>query len=133
MKVQRRSELERGTFYLYSSKKQCVGGVKMADADQIYEAVEVAKATGKLKKGSNEVTKALERGQAKLVVVAKDVQPAEIIMHLPLLAKEKGIPCVEVPSKEQLGAAAGLPVGTGAVAVVAEGEAKKLIQAIAGN
>lgn len=105
----------------------------MADADQIYEAVEVAKATGKLKKGSNEVTKALERGQAKLVVVAKDVQPAEIIMHLPLLAKEKGIPCVEVPSKEQLGAAAGLPVGTGAVAVVAEGEAKKLIQAIAGN
>ena len=103
----------------------------MAEADQIYEAVEVAKATGKIKKGSNEVTKALERGQAKLVVVAKDVQPAEIIMHLPLLAKEKGVPCVEVPSKEQLGAAAGLPLGTGAIAIVVEGEAKKLIQAIA--
>ena len=105
----------------------------MVDADQIYEAVEVAKATGKLKKGSNEVTKALERGTAKLVVVAKDVAPAEIIMHLPLLAKEKGVLCVEVPSKEQLGVAAGLTVGTGAIAIVVEGEAKKLIQAIAGN
>jgi large subunit ribosomal protein L7Ae len=103
----------------------------MVDADQIYEAVEVARNTGKLKKGSNEVTKALERGAAKLVVVAKDVQPAEVVMHLPLLAKEKGVPCVEVPSKEQLGAAAGLALGTTAIAIVVEGEAKKLIDAIA--
>lgn len=102
----------------------------MADADQIYEAVEVARNTGKIKKGSNEVTKAIERGTAKLVVVAKDVQPAEVIMHLPLLAKEKGVPCVEVPSKEQLGAAAGLTVSTGAIAIVVEGEAKKLLDAL---
>ncbi len=102
----------------------------MADADQIYEAVEVARNTGKIKKGSNEVTKAIERGVAKLVVVAKDVQPAEVIMHLPLLAKEKGVPCVEVPSKEQLGAAAGLTVSTGAIAIVVEGEAKKLLDAL---
>jgi len=102
----------------------------MADADQIYEAVEVARNTGKIKKGSNEVTKAIERGVAKLVVVAKDVQPAEVIMHLPLLAKEKGVPCVEVPSKEQLGAAAGLTIPTGAIAIVVEGEAKKLLDAL---
>ncbi len=102
----------------------------MAEADNIYEIVEVARATGKIKKGSNEVTKALERGEAKFVAVAKDVTPAEVIMHLPLLAKEKGVPCAEVPSKEQLGAAAGLHVCTGAVAVVIEGEAKKLIDAL---
>ena len=102
----------------------------MADADQIYEAGEVARNTGKIKKGSNEVTKAIERGVAKLVVVAKDVQPAEVIMHLPLLAKEKGVPCVEVPSKEQLGAAAGLTIPTGAIAIVVEGEAKKLLDAL---
>ena len=100
----------------------------MADEEKVYEAVEVAKATGKIKKGSNEATKALERGTAKLVIVAKDVQPAEVVMHLPLLAKEKNIPCVEVPSKEQLGAAAGLPVGTAAVVVLTEGEAKNLIK-----
>lgn len=102
----------------------------MAEADNVYEIVEVARATGKIKKGSNEVTKALERGEAKFIVVAKDVTPAEVIMHLPLLAKEKGVPCAEVPSKEQLGAAAGLPVGTGAIAVVIEGDAKKLIDAL---
>jgi large subunit ribosomal protein L7Ae len=99
----------------------------MADEEKIYEAIEIAKSTGKIKKGSNEVTKALERGNAKLVIVAKDVQPAEVVMHLPLLAKEKGVPCVEVPSKEQLGAAAGLSLGTGAVAIVVAGEAKALI------
>lgn len=104
----------------------------MADkSEKAYEAVEVANSTGKIKKGSNEVTKALEKGKAKLVVIAKDVSPPEITMHLPILAKEKNVPCVEVPSKEELGAAAGLSLGTAAVAVVQEGEAKKLIAEIA--
>jgi len=100
----------------------------MADQDKVYEAIEIAKATGKIKKGSNEATKALERGTAKLVVVAQDVQPKEVVMHLPLLAKEKGVPCVHVPNKEQLGAAAGLPLGTAAVVILDEGEAKTLIK-----
>ena len=87
------------------------------------EAIEVAKNTGKIKKGVNEATKALERGIAKLVVYAKDTQPVEITMHIPILAKEKGIPCIEVPSKEELGTAAGIPVSTSAVAVLIEGDA----------
>ena len=103
----------------------------MADAEKAYEAIEIAKNTGKLKKGANEVTKVLEKGLAKLVVIAKDISPPEIIMHIPLLAKEKNIPCVEVPSKEELGAAAGLSVGTAAVAITQEGEAKKVIKEIA--
>ncbi len=96
--------------------------------DKALEAVEVAKATGKIRKGTNEVTKALEKGEAKLVVVAKDVNPPEIVMHLPLLAKEKSILCAEAPSREELGAAAGIDVPTTAVAIVQEGEAKKLIK-----
>lgn len=103
----------------------------MVDADKIYEAVEVAKATGKIRKGTNETTKAIEKGKAKLVVIAKDVSPPEITMHLPLLAEEKGVPCAEVPSKEELGAAAGIDIPTGSVAIVAEGEAKNLIKEIA--
>ena len=98
--------------------------------DKALEAVEVAKATGKLKKGTNEVTKAIERGNAKLALVAKDVNPPEITMHIPLIAKEKGIPCIEVASREELGAAAGINVPTVAVAVVSEGDAKKLIKEI---
>lgn len=96
--------------------------------DKAYEAVEVAKATGKISKGSNEATKAAERGTAKLIVIAKDVNPPEITMHLPILCEEKEIICVQVPSRQELGAAAGLEVTTAAVAIVQEGEAKDLIK-----
>lgn len=95
--------------------------------DKVLEAIEIAKNTGKIKKGSNEVTKALERGTAKIVAYAKNVSPPEIVMHLPLLAKEKQIPCIEIDNKEELGTAAGLPVPTAAVAVIVEGGAKKLV------
>ncbi len=99
--------------------------------EKAYEAIETAKASGKLKKGANEATKAIERGTAKLVAVAKDANPPEIAMHIPMIAKEKGIPCIQVDSKEELGSAAGLNVPTVAVAVVSEGDAKALIKEIA--
>ena len=92
------------------------------------EAIEIAKKTGKIKKGANEVTKVVERGQAKLVVIAKDVNPPEITMHLPALCEEKEIPLVEIEKKTDLGMSAGLGVGTTAVAVVVEGEAKDIIK-----
>ncbi len=101
--------------------------------DKVYEAIETAKATGKLKRGTNEVTKVIEKGEAKLVVIAKDVNPPEITMHIPLLCEEKGITCAEVPSKEELGAASGIEKPTASVAIVQEGEAKNLIKEIAGN
>ncbi|MCD6590025.1 50S ribosomal protein L7ae [Candidatus Woesearchaeota archaeon] len=97
-------------------------------AEKIYELVEIARKTGKIKKGTNETTKAVEKGQAKLVVIAQDVNPKEIVMHLPALCKEKGIPIVEAPSKEELGTAAGLPVATAAVAIIDEGEARDLLK-----
>ncbi len=96
--------------------------------ENVYEAIEVAKTTGKIRKGTNETTKAIEKGEAKLAIVAKDVTPPEIVMHIPLIAKEKEIPCVEVPSKEELGAAAGINVGTSSVVIVKEGEAKELVK-----
>lgn len=98
--------------------------------DKALELVEAAKTTGKIKKGVNEATKAIERGVAKIVLAAKDVNPPEVIMHLSPLCQEKNIPLVEVPSKEELGTAAGLAVSTAAVAVVDEGEGKKLLKDI---
>jgi len=100
------------------------------ETEQIYTIVEVAKATGKVKKGVNEATKALEKGIAKAVIVASDANPKEIIMHLPVLGKEKEIPVVEVPSKEELGAAAGLPVSTVAIAILDAGDAKTDLEAL---
>jgi len=97
-------------------------------ADDILRVVEVIKSNGKIKKGTNEVTKAVERNQAKIVVIAKDVNPAEIVMHLPILCEEKNIPCVVAGSKDELGAAAGLTVGTVAIAIVDEANAKNDLQ-----
>ena len=99
--------------------------------EKAYEAVEIAKTSGKLKRGTNETTKVVEKGLAKLVVVAKDTNPAEIIMHLGPLCKEKKVPMVTVPSKVELGTAAGMPIGTSSVAITQEGEAKNLIKQIA--
>lgn len=95
-----------------------------AQIEKVYEIVEIVKTSGKLKKGTNEVTKAIEKGIAKLVAVAQDVNPPEVIMHLEPLCKEKKVPHYKVPSKVELGTAAGLPVGTSAIAVIQEGDAK---------
>ena len=92
-----------------------------------YKIVETARKTGKIDKGTNEVTKAIERGTAKLVVAAEDVQPKEIIQHIPVLCEEKGIPFASVDSRKKLGLAAGISVATASVAVVEEGDAKNEI------
>lgn len=89
-----------------------------------YTLIEKAKKTGKIDKGSNEATKAVERGVAKLVVYAADVSPKEIVAHLPRICEEKNIPCFEVDSKQKLGLAIGLPVPTAAVAVIDAGDAQ---------
>lgn len=96
-------------------------------SDKAYEIIELAKKSGSLKRGTNEVTKAIERGTASFVAVADDVSPKEIVMHIPLLAKEKGIPCIQVPSREELGTAAGLAVPAVAIAVIDAGNSKDLI------
>lgn len=91
----------------------------------VYTIVEKARKTGKIEKGTNEVTKAIERGTAKLVVYATDVEPKEIVQHIPLLCKEKGIICKEVDSKQKLGIAVGIPVAASSVAVIEAGEADR--------
>jgi large subunit ribosomal protein L7Ae len=95
-----------------------------------YNIVETARKTGKIDKGTNEVTKAIELGAAKLVVVAKDVEPKEIVSHLTNISKEKGIPCVEVDSKQKLGIAAGIGVSASSVAVMTAGDAESDIAQI---
>ena len=96
-----------------------------------YEAIELARKTGKIKKGTNETTKAIERSSAKLVIVAKDVNPPEIIMHLKPLCAEKKIPCIDIASREELGVAAGLSVPTTSIAITQEGDATDLVKEVA--
>lgn len=99
-------------------------------ADEVYEAVEKSRDTGKLRKGTNETTKAIERRLVKLAVIAEDVEPAEIVAHLPPLCDEKDVPYVYVPKKRELGSAAGIDVACAAIAIVDPGEAVDAVKAI---
>jgi large subunit ribosomal protein L7Ae len=100
-------------------------------AEDALEALEVARDTGSVRKGTNETTKAVERGNAELVVIAEDVSPEEIVMHLPELADEKGIPYVFVEAQDDVGHATGLEVGSAAAAIVDAGEASSQVDDIA--
>ena len=53
--------------------------------DLAYDIVEKARDVGKISKGANEATKQVERGQAKLVVMAEDVTPEEILGLIEIL------------------------------------------------
>lgn len=93
-------------------------------AEQTYNAIEKANDTGKVVIGTNEVTKAIERNDAELVVLASDVSPEEIVMHIPALADEKDIGYTFVPEKEELGLAAGINVQSAAIAITSVGQAE---------
>lgn len=110
-----------------SNEDYCSLLFKMTD---IYQIIEKARKTGKIEKGTNEVTKAIERGTAKLVVYAADVEPKEIVQHIPVLCKEKNVRCQEADSKQKLGIAAGLAVPASSVVVVESGDADKEISAL---
>ncbi|MFB6246537.1 MAG: ribosomal L7Ae/L30e/S12e/Gadd45 family protein [Candidatus Pacearchaeota archaeon] len=97
--------------------------------EDAYKLIEKVRKSGKLEKGTNEVTKSIERGTAKMVVYAGDVDPKEIVQHLAPLCKEKRIPCQEADSRQKLGIAAGLQVPTSAVAVIDAGDAEKELPA----
>jgi len=94
------------------------------------EALEIAKDTGRIKKGINEATKSIERGIARLVLIAEDVEPPEIIMYLPGLCDDKKAPYIFVKTKADLGKAAGIERPTAAIAIIVDGKAKALVDDI---
>lgn len=108
--------------------------VKFETPDEIrkmaLELVSVAKDTGKIRKGINETTKSIERKAAKLVVIAEDVSPPEIVMHVPGLCEDMGVPYLYVKTKKELGEAAGLKVSASTVAVENAGNAAETLQDI---
>ncbi|BBE41750.1 LSU ribosomal protein L7Ae [Conexivisphaera calida] len=99
-------------------------------AETALEAVKQARMSGKVRRGANEVTKVVERGQAKLVIIAEDVEPPEVVAHIPLLCEERKIPYLYVPSKEELGKASGIDVQAASIAIVDPGEAKQLLDQV---
>lgn len=118
------AELSRSSLETFDVPKELVNAA--------YEALRLALEIKGVKRGTNETTKAVERGLAKIVFIAKDVDPPEIVAHLPLLCREKKIPYMFVPSKAELGKAAGLDVAAASVCIIDPGEGKKLVDDIIG-
>merc|ERR1719471_2655267 len=56
-----------------------------------------------LKFGFNHVTTLVEEKKAKLVVIAHDVDPIELMLHLPALCRSKGTPFCFIRGKAALG------------------------------
>jgi large subunit ribosomal protein L7Ae len=96
----------------------------------IYEALRVAHQSGKVKKGTNEVTKAIERGISKLVIIAEDVEPPEVVAHLPILCEEHGAAYAFVPSRQDLGKALGIDVTSAAASIIDAGDAQHIVDQI---
>jgi U4/U6 small nuclear ribonucleoprotein SNU13 len=75
---------------------------------EILDLVQQASHYKQIKKGLNEVLKSMNRGLAEFVVLAADTQPLEILLSAPLVAEDKAVPYVFVPSKAALGRACGV-------------------------
>ncbi len=99
-------------------------------SEKAYQAVQIAKDTGSVRKGTNEATKAIEKGESVLVVIAEDVTPEEVVMHLPMICEEKKLAYIYVPSKKDLGKSAGLEVPCSAVAIEKAGNATEIVSEI---
>ena len=67
---------------------------------KILNLVQQASNYKQLRKGANEATKTLNRGQAEFIVLAADAEPLEILLHIPLLCEDKNVPYVFVRSKQ---------------------------------
>ncbi|CAG0887574.1 unnamed protein product [Darwinula stevensoni] len=107
----------------------------LADAQlttKILNLIQQAVSYKQLRKGANEATKTLHRGQSEFVVLAADAEPLEILLHLPLLCEDKNVPYVFVRSKQTLGRACGVsrPVIACSVTQSEESQLKPQIQVI---
>jgi len=94
--------------------------------EKALDVLDAARQSGKVRKGCNEVTKAVEKATAKLVFIGSDVDPPEIVMHLPMLCDEKSIPYL-FAGKAEIGDAVGIHVPTAAGCIVEEGKGKDAI------
>ncbi|EQB61398.1 nhp2-like protein 1-like protein [Vairimorpha apis BRL 01] len=101
-------------------------------AKKVYDLVIAMEKSKNLKKGISEVTKCINKGTAKLVIIAVDAEPPEITYSLPILCEDKGIQFIHVQSKRALGKACSIerPVVACCVYVPKEHESLRIDEKI---
>lgn len=112
-------------------KKEMTTGLKFEVPEELLkkslEALDLARTTGNVKKGTNETTKIIERGMARLVLISEDVTPEEVVMHLPPLCEEKSVPYLYVKNQKDLGAACGINKGCASAVILDPGKAEEAV------
>jgi len=112
-------------------KKEMTTGLKFEVPEELLkkslDALDLARTTGNVKKGTNETTKIIERGMARLVLISEDVTPEEVVMHLPPLCEEKNIPYLYVKNQKDLGAACGINKGCASAVILDPGKAEEAV------
>jgi len=80
----------------------------LSEAKARAEGKEVAKSKpDTIRYGLNSVTALVEQNEARLVVIAHDVDPIELVVWLPTLCQKKNVPYVIVKGKSRLGQVVG--------------------------
>ncbi|KAH7914349.1 RNA-binding protein [Hygrophoropsis aurantiaca] len=70
---------------------------------KLHKTIKKASKARQVKRGVKEVVKGIRKGEKGLLILAADINPIDIISHLPVLSEEAQIPYVFVSSKEELG------------------------------
>jgi large subunit ribosomal protein L7Ae len=94
---------------------------KLAEAKAKGESLDTIKRPLSVITGVNHVTSLKEADRAKLVIIAHDVDPIELVLWLPTLCRKKDVPYVIVKGKSRLGQL----VGKKTTSVVALTEPRK--------
>ena len=71
----------------------------------------------KLRRVLTKLPKQALRKNAQIVILAEDVNPPELVHHIPLICDDAGIPYAYVPSQEFLAKEANLPGGVKAATI----------------
>jgi H/ACA ribonucleoprotein complex subunit 2 len=73
---------------------------------KIHKLVKKASQAKFVRRGVKEVVKALRKGSKGFCIIAGDISPIDVVVHLPIMCEDRRIPYFYVPSKLDLGAAA---------------------------
>ncbi|KAM4676769.1 H/ACA ribonucleoprotein complex subunit 2 [Discoglossus pictus] len=89
---------------------------------KLYKCVKKAIKQKNIRRGVKEVQKFINKGEKGIVVMAGDTLPVEVYCHLPVMCEDRDIPYAYVPSKSDLGAAAGSKRPTCVIMIKAHSE-----------
>ncbi|AKA49411.1 50S ribosomal protein L7 [uncultured archaeon] len=113
--------MEKGSFVKFETPESL--------EKKILDLAENSYRSGKIKKGTNEVIKSVERGESKFVIISEDVSPPEVVYYLPMLCDERKIPYGYVKNKADLGAKVGI-ASAASISVVDYGKSDEAYKSI---